>query len=305
MGVTAGMDDEAQAATVVAAWGRRVAIELAGGERVQARLKGKRLQAVCGDRVEAAPLGEERDWLVTAVEPRENALERLDGRGRREIVAANLDALLATIAPEPAPDFFVVDRYLCAAELMGIAAAIAMNKADLGAHAPHALEDYPPLGYPVLECSAVTGAGLDAVRAELDRRLTLIVGQSGAGKSSLVNALAPDAGQRVRAISAARGEGRHTTVAAELIRVPGNGAVIDTPGVRDYAPWLDDPRRVGPGFREIARHAEECRFADCLHRAEPDCAVQAAVAAGDIAERRYTSYRRLLNLTLKFRERQH
>ncbi len=287
--------------TVTAARGHRLELEAADGRRLPARTKGKRLRVVCGDRVAAAPIAGEADWLVTAVAPRDNALARIDSRGRPEMLAANLDQLLVTAAVLPEPDFFIVDRYLCAAELMGIRAAVVLNKADLDAAGPEELAGYESLGYPVLRVSAETGAGIDALAEVLAGRVSMLVGQSGVGKSSLINAVVPGAGQRIAAVSAATREGRHTTVAAEMIALPRGGRLIDSPGVRDFAPYIAADVDVGAGFREIREASASCRFNDCLHRSEPGCAVREAVEADRISERRYTSYRRLLNLTRQLR----
>jgi ribosome biogenesis GTPase len=290
--------------TVIAARGHRLELETPDGRRVPARTKGKRLRVVCGDRVEAEPLAGEADWLITAIGERRNALARIDSRGRAETLAANVDQLAVTIAVLPEPDFFIVDRYLCAAELMGIDAAVLYNKIDLRDATeaePAALSEYEALGYPVLRLSAECGIGLDALKRRLAGGISMLVGQSGVGKSSLINAIVPDADRRIAEVSLARREGRHTTVAAEMLVLPAGGRLIDSPGVRDFAPHIPDDADVDQGFREIRETSARCRFNDCRHRSEPDCAVQAAVAAGAISERRYASYRRLLNLTRQLR----
>lgn len=263
---------------------------------VQARTRGKRLRPVSGDRVIASPLPGEDDWLIERICTRDNALTRPDSRGRREVLAANIDLMVVVVAPEPEPDFYIVDRYLAAARLMPCDAVVVWNKSDLGAP-DEALAVYAALGYPVIECAAHGGANTEALAERLRGRTAILVGQSGVGKSSLINALVGDARQRTGAISSSSREGRHTTVTAALIRTDDGLAVIDSPGVRDYAPSIDALGDVGAGFVEIAEHARECRFANCQHRAEPGCAVKAAVADGAIDERRYDSYRRLRQLT--------
>jgi len=287
--------------TVTAARGHRLELESADGRRLPARTKGKRLRVVCGDRVEAAPIGGEADWLITAVEPRDNVLARIDSRGRPEMLAANLDQLVVTAAVLPEADFFIVDRYLCAAELMGIEAAVVFNKSDLAHAEPPELAVYETLDYSVLRASAETGGGIGTLAELLAGHVSMLVGQSGVGKSSLINAVVPGAGQRIAAVSEARREGRHTTVAAEMIALPRGGRLIDSPGVRDFAPHIAADVDVGAGFREIRAASAGCRFNDCLHRTEPGCAVREAVESGAISERRYTSYRRLLNLARQLR----
>lgn len=263
---------------------------------------GRRLRPCCGDRVRWQPDPAEGTALVVAIEPRRNELARQPPRGARaEILAANLTHLIVVTAPEPVADPFLVDRYLCAAEVMGCEAAVVHNKSDLPGEAN--LEEHGNLGYAVFRTSSRTGEGLAGLRSWLGPGTGILVGQSGVGKSSLLNALAPDADAATRAVSEASGEGRHTTTASVLHRLPGHGSLVDTPGVRDFVPALPEPRRVMTGFREIVGLADDCRFADCLHRNEPGCAVHEAVASGAVVERRYDSYRRLLNLALQAAER--
>jgi ribosome biogenesis GTPase len=289
-----------ETALVTATFSRRMQLQLDGGARVDARIKGKRIKPVCGDRVEAEPIQGEADWLITSVCERRNELTRPNLRGRVEVLAANIDRLLVMAAPTPEPDWSVVDRYLCAAELIAADAAVVFNKSELAAAdaADAVLQDYSAIGYTTVRCSAKTGLNIDAVAALLRDGVSIIVGQSGVGKSSLINRLLDDEQQRVAAISDKSGEGRHTTVNSAMLRLPGGGAVIDSPGVRDYAPALR-PDEVVAGYREIASGANDCRFANCRHLREPGCAVKNAVERGTISERRYDSYRHLLALTTK------
>lgn len=313
--MTLGEEQDAQPAggesgrrlRVTAAWGRRFRVQSDPGEPdavdAQARTKGKRLRPVCGDVVLATPLSGEADWLISQIMPRDNTLTRPDLRGQTETLAANVEVMAIVFTTLPAADFFMIDRYLCAAELMPCDAVLVYNKSDLGAAPPSECDVYRELGYPVCACSAADGTGIDGLRRTLGPRRTILVGQSGVGKSSLVNALAGTERQRVAAVSGASKEGRHTTVAAELITLPDGLRLIDSPGVRDYAPSIEALRDVAFGFREIAAAAERCKFANCQHRSEPGCAVKAAVADGDIDRRRYDSYRRLANLTRQLAER--
>lgn len=287
-------------ALVVATYSRRMQLLLPDGSRVEARIKGKRIKPVCGDRVEAEPIPDEPEWLITAICERRNQLTRPNLRGKVEVLAANIDRLLVMAAPTPEPDWSIVDRYLCAAELIGASAAVVFNKSDLSvdASADEALDDYGNIGYATVRCSAKTDANVDAVAALLRDGVSIIVGQSGVGKSSIINRLLQDDQQRVAAISEKSGEGRHTTVNSAMLELPGGGAVIDSPGVRDYAPALQ-PEEVVVGYREIAATGQDCRFANCRHLREPGCAVKAAVESGTISRRRYDSYRHLLALTTR------
>ncbi len=290
---------------VVATFSRRMALRLEDGEQVTARVKGRRIQPVCGDYVEAEPIDNEPEWLITAIMPRSNELCRPNTRGKIEILAANLSFLAVVAADPPAPDWFIVDRYLCAAELMGVSAAVLFNKIDLvqpGDDTRDTLSDYERIGYRTLLCSAKAGSNLDALQNLLAEQTAIIVGQSGVGKSSLINRLAESADQPTAAVSKGSGEGRHTTVNSVMLALPNGGAVIDSPGVRDYAPSTDDAKDVIRGFPEIEKYGADCRFSDCRHLREPDCAVKAAIVAGEISARRYESYKRLLNLTRKLTE---
>ncbi len=296
-----------QEARVVTTFGRRFELATTPGERLPARIKGRRLRPVCGDRVVASPpaTGNDTEWLITAIQPRQNELTRPDLRGRTEVLAANLSLLIIVAAGKPSPDWFIVDRYLSAAELIGAKAAVVLNKNDLSdTHSEDAaLDDYRALDYPVLITSAATGDGLDQLKELLNDETAIFVGQSGVGKSSLINSMIAELDLRTGEVSEKSGEGRHTTVNSVLIDLPEGGAVIDSPGVRDYTPAIAETERVATGFREIVEYAAGCRYANCRHLREPDCAVKSAVESGTIAQRRYDSYKRLVHLTESLQQR--
>lgn len=290
---------------VVATFSRRMALRLEVGKQVMARVKGRRLQPVCGDYVEAIPIVNEPEWLITGILPRKNELSRPNTRGKVEVLAANLSFLAVVASDPPPPDWFVVDRYLCAAELMGVSAAVVFNKIDLAAPAvdiQNTLADYERIGLTTILCSAKSGSNLDALQDLLAGHTAIIVGQSGVGKSSLLNCLAGNTELPTARVSESSGEGRHTTVNSVMLELPNGGAVIDSPGVRDYAPSIENVQDVIHSFPEIARFGSGCKFSDCQHLREPDCAVKAAIESGDISARRYESYRRLLALTRKLSE---
>ena len=284
---------------VVTTFRRQVEIRLASGERRRARIKGRQMRPVCGDSVIASPMPGEPEWLIHSITERKNELGRPDTRGRREVLAANLSLVAVVASDPPAPDWFVVDRYLSAAELMPARAAVIFNKTDLAQHTQHTevLAEYERIGYPVVPCSAKADENLAAVAALLNDEVAILVGQSGVGKSSLINALLDDAGLATAPVSDKSGEGRHTTVNSAMLELPGGGAVIDSPGVRDYAPAIERVEQVATGFREIVEHSRYCRYADCRHLREPGCAVKSAVADGGISARRYESYKRLRRIT--------
>jgi ribosome biogenesis GTPase len=291
---------ELRSGRVVASHGRDATVADDSGERVYCRLQGRRLAVVCGDHVRWLPgRTEGGSGIVAEVMQRRNLLARIDARGSAEPVAANLDQLVAVVAPVPAPDFGLCDRYLAAAEWNGLDACIVANKCDLedaaGALEP-VLADYARIGYAVLRASKRLPRGVDALRQRLAGGTSVLVGQSGVGKSSLTNELVPGVAAAVDEVSRATETGRHTTTTSSLYVLPSGGELIDSPGVRDFAPPLPAARDVAGGYREIAAVAGDCRFRDCLHRREPGCAVAAAGADGRIAARRLESYRRLLAL---------
>jgi ribosome biogenesis GTPase / thiamine phosphate phosphatase len=252
------------------------------------------LSIVCGDRVRCEVDRAHDEILVVEVLPRTTLLARANLRGESEPVVANVTQLVVVVAPLPAPDFFIVDRYLCAATAAGIAGAIAVNKSDLDANNLDRaeLDAFAAAGYRLAWCSAKSHAGLDGLRNLLADAVSVLVGQSGVGKSSLVSALLPEAaivtGELMR-----EEEGRHTTTASRAYALVGGGTLMDSPGVRDFAPAIDllDPRTLG--FPEVDNLARNCRFADCKHLQEPGCAIIAAAENGTLAPRRYESYRRL------------
>lgn len=283
-------------ALVIATFSRRMRLELPDGRQVDARIKGRKLRPVCGDTVIATPLTNEHDWLIGGIADRHNVLQRPNLRGDAEVLAANIDQLVVVAAALPAPDWFIVDRYLAAAETMPADALVVYNKTDLGER-PAELDVYAAIGYDVIATSVIRPVGLDALAHSLKDRVSVFVGQSGVGKSSLINALSGHADQRVNEISSKFEEGRHTTVNSSMFHVDIGGRVIDSPGVRDYAPAFTDTADIEAGFREIHAAASGCRFSNCRHLREPGCAVKSAVEYGTIDARRLESYRRLLRLT--------
>jgi ribosome biogenesis GTPase / thiamine phosphate phosphatase len=285
-------------ARVVATFGRHMMVRDRQGRQLRARPFGRSLTVVCGDEVRCRADARHDELHVVEVLPRRTALYRTNLRGRSEPVVANLQHLLVVLAPLPVPDLFVVDRYLAAAASADIAATLVVNKAELGVSAALAAElaVYAAAGYGTVSCSAHTGAGLsELLGAVPGDAVAALVGQSGVGKSSLVARLLPR--QQVAVGELARDEaGRHTTTAARLFDLPERRALIDSPGVRDFAPATErlEPRTLG--FAEVARLAVDCRFLDCRHMREPGCAVRAAAEAGTFHPRRYESYRRLRRL---------
>jgi len=281
-------------AEVIAAFGRHLIVRDAAARELRARPSGRRLSIVCGDRVRCERDRAHDEIIVTEVQPRTTLLARASLRGDSEPVVANITQLVVVIAPLPEPDWFIVDRYLCAATAAGIAGAIAVNKSDLETHKLDRteLDVFAAAGYGVTDCSAKLSVGLERLRALLGGAVSVLVGQSGVGKSSLVNALLPEATIETGGLMREE-EGRHTTTASRAYALAGGGALIDSPGVRDFAPAVDRLDAQTLGFPEVAALSNGCRFHDCKHLQEPDCAVISASESGAMSPRRYESYRRL------------
>ena len=300
------MVDTTGKGVVLASYGRGVLVQPdwtapgtappGGVPPLRCSLKGRNQRIVCGDRITWVYEPANDGASVESIEPRRNLIERIDLRGRAEPVAANIDRLAIVVAPEPAADWFLVDRYWAGAQLKDIAPLLIVNKVDLGLTAVGAeLEVYRGLGLPCWEVASQSGTGIGELQAALTGKVTLLVGQSGVGKSSIVNALAPEAAAQTSELTR-DAEGRHTTTTARRYRLGPETAIVDAPGVRDFAPPATIVRAAERGFVEVHARSALCRFNDCRHMEEPGCAVRAAVAGGHIAARRYESYRRLFRL---------
>lgn len=271
---------------------------------VRGRLKQEQLETnlmATGDRVRWRPtragLG-----VIEEVLPRETQLSRRrPGTDEEQVLVANPDqAVFIFAAREPEPKLRMLDRLLVLAENNDLPALICINKVDL-------VEDeeslkamvwrfatYEEIGYPVVYTSAKTGLGVGELREHLAGKLSVLSGPSGVGKTSLLNAIQPDLGLHTREISEATGKGRHTTVATRLWPLEVGGYVADTPGLREAGLWDIAPEELDWHFPEMRDYVPNCRFSSCTHTHEPECAVKAAVEAGEISEERYESYKRLL-----------
>lgn len=286
-----------QVGRVITNHGRTAVVEADDGRLHRCTARQNLGRLACGDRV-IWQTGSNGDGVVVAVGERRSLLTRPDRSGRPRPVAANLDTVAVVLAPTPEPSEYLIDRYLIAIAAIGAQGLLVLSKLDLLDPAGLAalaerLEPYRRIGYPLLPVSGRTGHGLDELRAKLRDRTSLLAGQSGVGKSSLIKALLPDREIRVRAVSAATGHGAHTTSASTLYHLPDGGDLIDTPGVRSFELGDIHPGDLERGFPELAPHLGRCRFSDCRHETEPDCALLSAAERGEIAPRRLDSYRRL------------
>lgn len=284
-------------ALVTSAHGRHVLIECADGRTLLAHPRGKKLAAVVGDHVHWQPAGDEA--VIDALLPRRNLLMRQD-LWRSKSFAANLDQLLIVLAGEPMFSEAQLTRALIAAEDAGIAATLLLNKTDLpSAEAARAkLAPYAAMGYPVVEVSIKRQpeAAVALLTPLLTGRITLVLGASGMGKSSLVNLLVPGAAAAVGEISTALVAGRHTTTSTRWYWLDGaakTSALLDSPGFQEFGLMHIAPTELALRMPDLAAHLGACRFANCSHRHEPGCGVRAAAAAGAISPVRLRIYEQL------------
>lgn len=281
-----------QAGTVVAAFGRQYEIALDGGGLALCFPRGKKSHVACGDRVTVA-LSAADHGVITAVLPRSTLLYRSDAF-RQKLFAANATQAVIVVAAEPSFSDELVSRCIVAAEQQHMRALIVLNKTDLAEKAEAArlqLAPFLDLGYPVVELSAKHDA--EALRPHLAGQCSVLVGQSGMGKSTLINALLPEVQASVREISGALDSGKHTTTHTRLYRLDAASSLIDSPGMQEFGLAHLSRAEIEQGFREFLPHLDRCRFRDCRHDQEPDCALRAAVAAGSISARRLGQFHAL------------
>jgi len=283
---------------VIVNYGKQQLVEPAPGAIYRCVARRGLPQIVCGDEVEWLQQTD-NSGVIEVLVPRRTVLNRADGNGSTRPMVANVDQVVIEAALEPALDYFLIDKYCVAAELAQTRPLIVINKSDLlrdsdAQRINTLIEEYRRIGYTALLTSALENTGIEAFNNQLDNNTSILVGQSGVGKSSLIKRLLPDQDIAIGKLSDASGLGKHTTTSTTLYHLPGGGRLIDSPGVRDFhtARVADD--ELGYGFREFRPYLGQCRFNDCRHVSEPGCAIQAAVVDGDILQRRMTSYLKLL-----------
>lgn len=286
---------------IIAHYGRQTDVEGISGEfagkKMRCYLRANLDPLVTGDRVIWRPGAEE--GVVVANLPRDSVLKRPTPHGELKAVAANIDLIVITFAPEPTPHANLIDRYLVAAELSNIDVVLLLNKTDLLNDANREAiarlsERYTSIGYTVLNASTRSSEGLAELQSAINGKTSVFVGQSGVGKSSLINVLLPGVDLRVGALSEGTKKGTHTTTTARLFHFPSGGDLIDSPGIREFALWHLSSDELLEGFREFRPFLGRCRFRDCRHDREPGCALRKALEDNILNPSRMQSYQQIL-----------
>ena len=283
---------------IVAAFGRQYLARLENGSEMLCLTRGKKSEVVCGDLVEIKLTGDastenDAQGVIERISPRRSLLHRSDAF-REKLIAANVTQIVIVVAAEPSFSDELLARCLVAAYDQKLDVLIVLNKCDLAGAATAArqrLMPYTAIGYRVLELSAKQD--VSALRPFLANHTSVLVGQSGMGKSTLINALLPDAQAATREISSALDSGKHTTTHARLYRLDADSSLIDCPGVQAFGLHHLSFGGIEQGFIEFAQYLGQCRFHDCHHTHEPGCALREAVAAGKIDARRLELFRQI------------
>jgi len=287
---------------VITRYGQHADVENAEGETVRCNIRRTVSSLVCGDKVIWRPYSQsdsEFAGVIEAVEPRSSEFVRPDFYDGLKPVAANIDQIfiVSALLPDLTPS--IIDRYLVAVEQLDITPIILINKMDLLSDdnrefVEQTIELYRQIGYRVVSLSAKHEQGLERIDELLKDKISVFVGQSGVGKSSLVNAIMPEVNIATKQVSDNSRLGQHTTTASRLYRLDNGGSVIDSPGVREFAMWHLENNEILEGFVEFRPFLNQCKFRDCKHQKDPGCALKQAISDGKVTEQRYQSYLRIL-----------
>jgi len=302
-----------QLGTVISRFGQHADIETESAQIIRCNMRRNIQTLVTGDKVVVRLSKDTATGIagvVEAVHPRHSSLSRPDIYDGIKIIASNIDQILVVSSVVPSFTTQIIDRYLVAAEDTNIAPVIILNKIDLispeeEASIEEALQRYRDIGYLVLKVSSKTGEGVDQIKTLLNEKVSVFVGQSGVGKSSLINSMMPDAELVIGDVSTNSGLGQHTTTTAKLLHFASGGDLIDSPGVREFALWHLPAERVGWCFIEFRDYLGTCKFRDCKHKTDPGCAITQAFNEGKIAEDRYHNYHKIISTLNEQRHARH
>lgn len=283
---------------VVSHHGRKLVVETEDSKQYHCKLRQNLGDIACGDSV-VIQIDKHQHGVVIAINNRKNLLEKTGFAGQAKTVAANIGQVVIVCSVEPEPNGYLIDRYLTAAENLPAEALILINKIDLLNNDNKAVietieETYRNIGYRIIETSIKKNIGLKKLKQALQDTTSILVGLSGVGKSSLVKMLLPDVEIRIGEISAASKEGKHTTTVSSLYHLPEGGALIDSPGVRDFTPWNRDKEDIVNGFIELKPYQGFCKFSNCTHTTEPGCAINEALNKGELSQQRVNSFKKML-----------
>jgi ribosome biogenesis GTPase / thiamine phosphate phosphatase len=280
---------------VISRFGKHAEIEDNQGKRIHCSIRPNLDTIVSGDRV-IWQLEHGDHGVVVSLYPRASILARPTGSGISKPVAANITQLIIVIAPKPEIAWPLLDSYLIMADTLKIHASIVLNKTDIPcSDIQNELENtYKPLGYPILYVSTFKASGLDQLKSALNHQVSVFVGQSGVGKSSLIASILPHEDNiATQDISAGSELGQHTTSNSRYYHLPSGGALIDSPGVREFSLWQMDPTTLAQGYLEFKPLIPQCKFRNCLHKDTPHCAIISALEQGNISQKRYDNYLKL------------
>lgn len=287
---------------IITRYGQHADVENDAGDIVRCHIRRTVESLVCGDKVIWRPYNQsDSDFsgIIEAVEPRESEFRRPDFYDGLKPVAANIDQILivSALLPDLTPN--IIDRYLIAVEQLDITPVLLINKLDLLNDSNRTLVEntqklYESIGYKVVMLSAKFDQGIEQIKALLADKTSVFVGQSGVGKSSIVNVILPQVNIETKQVSDNSRLGVHTTTASRLYRLDNGGSIIDSPGVREFAMWHLDNEQILHGFVEFRPYLNQCKFRDCKHQKDPGCALQQAIKDGHVSQTRYDSYLRIL-----------